>query len=143
MADVSDPKIAAGYQAVRSDADPTNWTLFGYEGNNKIVHQGQGSGGLSELVAQLKDDQVQYGFFNIITGDSESRRTKFVLLTWIGPGVGALKKARTSVHKASVKEICRDFAVELQSDDRDDFAEDVVLDRVTKASGANYNGQGN
>merc|ERR1711974_140783 len=141
MADVSDPAISQGYQDVRNDGSPTNWVLMGYEGNNKIVSQGSGSGGLSELVGKLADDQVQYGFFSVITGDSESRRTKFVLLTWIGPNVGALKKARTSVHKASVKEIVRDFSIEIQSDDRDDFAEDVVLARVVKAGGANYMGQ--
>ena len=141
MADVSDSRINQGYQDVRTDGSPTNWVLAGYEGNNKIVSQGSGTGGLNELVGNLADDQVQYGYFSVVTGDSESRRTKFVLLTWIGPNVGALKKARTSVHKSSVKEIFRDFAIEVQSDDKEDFAEDVVIQKVVKAGGANYMGQ--
>lgn len=34
-----------------------------------------------------------------------SRRAKFAFITWIGPGVGALKKAAVSTDKAFVKEL--------------------------------------
>ena len=34
-----------------------------------------------------------------------SKRAKFALLTWIGPAVGALKKAKVSTDKAFVKEV--------------------------------------
>ena len=41
------------------------------------------------------------------TGDEMSRRAKFAFITWIGPGVSPLKKAKVSTDKAFVKEICR------------------------------------
>ena len=34
-----------------------------------------------------------------------SRRAKFAFLTWIGPSVGALKKAKVSTDKAFVKQV--------------------------------------
>ena len=34
-----------------------------------------------------------------------SRRAKFAFITWIGPSVGALKKAKVSTDKAFVKQI--------------------------------------
>lgn len=39
------------------------------------------------------------------TGDEMSRRAKFAFITWIGPAVGALKKAAVSTDKAFVKEL--------------------------------------
>ena len=80
---------------------------LGYEGNAKIVLQGKGSGGLSELTSEFKDDQCQYAYLRVISGDSESRRTKFVFISWCGEQVGALKRAKMSVHKASVKTVIK------------------------------------
>ncbi len=34
-----------------------------------------------------------------------SRRAKFAFITWIGPSVGALKKAKVSTDKAFVKAV--------------------------------------
>ena len=39
------------------------------------------------------------------TGDEMSRRAKFAFITWIGPSVGVLKKARVSTDKAFVKAV--------------------------------------
>ena len=46
-----------------------------------------------------------YGFARINTGDELSVRAKFVLITWVGPRVGPLKKAKVSTDKAFVKQI--------------------------------------
>jgi Cofilin/tropomyosin-type actin-binding protein len=65
----------------------------------------QGNGGLDELKEQLEDDQVHYGYLRVTSGDSESKRAKFVFISWVGERVGPLKRAKVSVHKASVKQI--------------------------------------
>ena len=36
-----------------------------------------------------------------------STRSKFAFITWIGPNIGPLKKAKVSTDKAFVKEICK------------------------------------
>lgn len=41
----------------------------------------------------------------MITGDELSKRAKFAFVTWIGPSVSALKRARVSIDKALVKEV--------------------------------------
>ena len=51
------------------------------------------------------DDNRVFGYLRFETGDEMSRRAKFALITWIGPAVGALKKAAVSTDKAFVKEI--------------------------------------
>ena len=71
--------------------------VFGYEGNSKIVVKGSGSGGLDELKGSLEDDQVNYGYLRVTSGDSESKRSKFVFISWVGEKVGPLKRAKVSV----------------------------------------------
>lgn len=95
---------------------PTSWVIFGYEGRDKIVPQscgemaidgrtdGEGGPGIDEFLANLKDDEVQFGMIKFTMGDRESKRPKFVMVAWIGPSVGVMKKAKVSIHKASVKE---------------------------------------
>ena len=51
------------------------------------------------------DDDRAFGYLRITTGDEMSRRQKFVLITWAGCNVSALKKARLSTDKSSVKEV--------------------------------------
>lgn len=39
------------------------------------------------------------------TGDEMSKRSKFLLVTWVGLGVSPIKKAKMSTDKALVKEV--------------------------------------
>lgn len=60
-----------------------------------------------------------------------SKRHKFVLLTWIGPEVPALKKAKMSLEKTQVKALVQSFAVEIQSSDLEEMALDSVSNFYT------------
>jgi len=46
-----------------------------------------------------------YGFARVDTGDELSKRVKFVLVTWVGVNVGALKRAKMSIDKSVVKTV--------------------------------------
>ena len=63
----------------------------------------------SELMAFFvyiyADGERIYGYVRFETGDEMSRRKKFAFLTWIGPSVSPLKKAKVSTDKAFVKKI--------------------------------------
>ena len=58
-----------------------------------------------DILSFLDDGRV-YGYVRFETGDEMSRRAKFAFITWIGPSVSPLKKAKVSTDKAFVKEIC-------------------------------------
>lgn len=115
--------------------------LFGYDGPAKIVLKGQGSGDFSELKSEFKDDEVQFAFVRIVTGDEESKRAKFVFISWCGEKVKSLARAKLSVHKADVKNIVRDFALEWHATTQDELNIDNIRAAVIKAGGANYMGQ--
>ena len=52
----------------------------------------------------LAEDQRVYAYVRFETGDEMSRRAKFAFITWIGPSVPPLKKAKVSTDKAFVKQ---------------------------------------
>eukprot|EP01100_Stratorugosa_tubuloviscum_P009437 TRINITY_DN3970_c0_g2_i1.p1 TRINITY_DN3970_c0_g2~~TRINITY_DN3970_c0_g2_i1.p1 ORF type:complete len:146 (+),score=54.13 TRINITY_DN3970_c0_g2_i1:185-622(+) len=138
MCDVSDAGIAAAYQQVRNDSDPTTWAVIGYADKTKLVLQSTGTGGFSEFTAQFSDDQAQFGYCRTITGDSESRRAKFIFVSWVGTRVTPLARARISVHKASVKQVWQSYAIEVQAENLTELSEDSVVARVRAAGGADY-----
>ena len=51
------------------------------------------------------DDDRAYAYARFETGDEMSRRAKFAFITWIGPNVSPLKKAKVSTDKAFVKAV--------------------------------------
>ncbi|PRP88500.1 hypothetical protein PROFUN_03217 [Planoprotostelium fungivorum] len=142
MADVSDPELAQAYQEVRQDSNNTDWVVYGYEGN-AIKVQAKGSGDLDAVKSHFQDDQAQYAFVRVTSGDAESKRAKFVFISWCGEGVGALKRAKMSVHKASVKSVVKDFGIELHATTQADLNAEELAQRVKKASGADYSGNSN
>ena len=68
-----------------------------------------------------------------------SKRHKFVLLTWIGPEVPALKKAKMSLEKTQVKALIISYAVEIQSSDLEEMALDSVSTYSKSAHQIFYN----
>jgi hypothetical protein len=80
--------------------------VFGLE-DKTLVMQGTGSGGLYELKNLLEDDKVQFAYLRVTSGDAESKRAKFVFISWCGEKVGALKRAKVSVQKADVKKVLK------------------------------------
>ncbi|KAH3757440.1 actin binding protein [Pelomyxa schiedti] len=142
MADVSDPALVEAYKDVRSDATPTNWVLCGYPGpnSNKIVVVRKSEGPYEELLAELKEDQCLYAFARFITGDAESKRAKFVFISWVGERVSPIKRAKVSVHKPALQGVFANFALAVHGTTTDDLEESKVRTQLIKAGGANYSG---
>lgn len=71
-------------------------------------------------------------------GDDMSKRRKFLFLTWIGPDVGVMQRAKMSTDKAIIKDVLNNFAVELQAGSDNDLDIELFRDALNKAGGANY-----
>ena len=102
--DMSDPSIESSLQAVRSDTDPTDWCLFGYEGKNKLVLQSTGTDGLAGLTAALSEETVVFGLLRHMHGDQESQRVKFIHVVYAGSSVFGMARGRAQGHKGLVKD---------------------------------------
>ena len=125
------------YQEIRSDEDPTCWAAFAYDGK-LLEEEGKSGDDLADFLECCQDDNRVFGYLRFETGDEMSRRAKFALITWIGPAVGALKKAAVSTDKAFVKEIWKQFGKEFLSDEKKDLNLDKIKADLEKSSGAAY-----
>eukprot|EP01130_Rhizamoeba_saxonica_P003253 TRINITY_DN138_c0_g2_i2.p1 TRINITY_DN138_c0_g2~~TRINITY_DN138_c0_g2_i2.p1 ORF type:complete len:150 (-),score=46.25 TRINITY_DN138_c0_g2_i2:39-488(-) len=136
--------VYEAYEDVRDDSTETNFAVFGYgddlgEGDaNTVTLKESGPGGLEGLKGALVAGQRAYGFLRVISGDEMSARPKFVFIAWVPDGTPIMKKAKVSTDKAFVKEVVRDFAVELLANDLDDLEEELIMKEVRRAGGANY-----
>lgn len=135
---------SAAYEEVRADGVDTDWLLLEYVSDkvDALKLSGKGSGGLSELKEFLKDDQPGFAFLRVTVGNDElSKRAKFVFITWCGPSVKVMRKAKLSVHIANVKKVIQNFAVEISASSKEDLNEKDVVTLVKKSMGANYDAQ--
>jgi len=139
-----DSSVKEAYEDVRNDKTDTNWATFGYAddtngGNpNQITLVSKGSGGYAELAQAFVTGKRLYGFLRYISGDELSTRAKFVFISWVPQGVPIRKRASVSTHKSFVKEVVKDFAIELHAEDLNDISEAEVQKALQKAGGANY-----
>ncbi len=71
--------------------------MIGYSDNTHLRLEAQGSGGISDLISHLKDDEVNYGYLRVTFKEEETTRTKFVLITWKGEKASVLRKVLTFI----------------------------------------------
>lgn len=110
--------------------------ILGYENNTTIKVDGKGKGGVAEGVSHFKENEVQYGFFKVsFVANDETKRTKFVLVSWSGEKASVLRRGKVSVHKASIKSIIKDYAVEVSTSSIEDLTEENF---VAKIKAVNY-----
>jgi len=137
--DIQQEPINAAYEDVRNDSTPTTWALLSYEGNS-IVLNGTGDD-YADFQSKFNDDERLFGFVRMTTGEEpafKSARAKFVLVTWIGAEVNALKRAKVSTDKSLVKNVIKSYALEIQTSDKSELKEGYIKQLLVKAGGANY-----
>ncbi|KAG8939566.1 hypothetical protein FRC00_013787, partial [Tulasnella sp. 408] len=158
-ADLSSPDIQQAYLDVRDDKKPINWMILNYEGprSDVLTLTATGEGGLNELKDKLQDEDCSFAYarveysnvgaaprpqiavsavpgvsFVFCKQDKESKRVKFVLITWIGEKAGIMRKAKISVHTGDVKKALPVFSIEVPARAHEDVDEDHIVTRLRK-----------
>ncbi|KAI8433151.1 hypothetical protein MSG28_013998 [Choristoneura fumiferana] len=128
--------IRAAYEDVRNDTSPTEWAVFKFEGA-RIVCSARGSD-FTEFRTHFSDEERAFGYLRLQMGDEMSKRKKFLFVTWVGPNVSVINRAKMSTDKAIIKDIISNFAVELQLESQSEIDIDQFKDALNRAGGANY-----
>ncbi|EAL45540.1 actin binding protein family protein [Entamoeba histolytica HM-1:IMSS-B] len=120
--------------------EEVEFVVFGVQTQpNKLVVDAKGKGGLEEVKAALKEDALQFAYYRTISGDEESKRVKFVFISWAGEGIKKPKlRAVMSILKGDVKNVINNFHIELHATSLDDLVEDEIAAKIKKAGGADY-----
>lgn len=130
--------LQAAYKDVVDGKTKTNWALFTYEGNsNDIRLAGTGDEGLEELVDELSSGKVMYAFCRV--KDPNSGLPKYVLINWTGEGVNDARKGACANHVSTMANFLKGAHVTINARADEDVEPDSIMEKVAKASGANYN----
>jgi len=129
--------IRQAYEDVRSDTSDTQWAVFKFDESNRLKAAGTGKD-FKDFKASFSNEDRGFGYIRINTGDEMSKRAKFVFVTWVGPSVSVMKKAKMSTDKALMKDIIQNMSVELQFENHSEFSQDFFKSQVDKAAGARY-----
>ncbi|XP_053727615.1 drebrin-like b isoform X10 [Synchiropus splendidus] len=131
------PAITAAYKEVVDEKSDTNWALFTYEGNSNDIRLAEkGDGGLEELVEELNSGKVMYAFCRV--QDPNSGLPKYVLINWTGEGVKDARKGICANHVSSMANFLKGAHVTVNARAEEDVEPEVIMQKVAKASGANY-----
>jgi hypothetical protein len=64
-----------------------------------------------------------------------------VLVPWCGDKVGVMRKAKLSIQISDVKNILRNYHIEVSASSAQDLTENEIMTRLRRAGGANYDRQ--
>ncbi|XP_077354538.1 drebrin-like protein B [Festucalex cinctus] len=131
-------ELMAAYKDVVDGRSDVNWALMTYEGNSNTLRvAAKGGGGLAEMVEELNSGKVMYAFCRV--QEPNSGVPKYVLVNWTGEGVREAHKGLRANHLSTVANFLKGAHVTINARDEDDVDPDVILAKVSKASGANSN----
>uniref|UniRef100_A0A8C4ZN24 Drebrin-like b n=1 Tax=Gadus morhua TaxID=8049 RepID=A0A8C4ZN24_GADMO len=131
------PALTAAYKEVVDEKSSTNWALFTYEGNSNDIRLAEkGDGGLEELVEELNSGKMMYAFCRV--EDPNSGLPKYVLINWTGEGVKDARKGACANHVSSMSNFLKGAHVTINARAEEDVEPEVIIEKVAKASGANY-----
>jgi len=128
--------IQEAYTEVLGDNNDVDWATFIFDGPNLGV-TAKGTD-FDQFKSCFGNDDRGFGYIRVKTGDEMSKRSKFILVTWVGPNVSVMKKAKMSTDKALIKEVIQNLSVELQLETLGEFSMDHFKTEVDKAGGAKY-----
>ncbi|XP_039875219.1 drebrin-like b isoform X5 [Simochromis diagramma] len=129
--------LTAAYKEVVDEKSNTNWALFTYEGNSDDIRLAEkGDGGLEELVEELNSGKVMYAFCRV--QDPNSGLPKYVLINWTGEGVKDARKGICANHVSAMSNFLKGAHVTINARAEEDVEPESIMQKVAKASGANY-----
>ncbi|XP_051964595.1 drebrin-like protein isoform X3 [Xyrauchen texanus] len=131
------PALIAAYNEVVDEKSETNWVLFTYEGNTNDIRLAEKGDGLEELNEELNSGKVMYAFCRV--QDPNSGLPKYVLINWTGEGVKDSRKGQCASHVSAMANFLKGAHVTINARAEEDVEPDAIMQKVAKASGANYN----
>jgi len=139
-ADLTDPAVLESYLRVRNDRDPLAWFILGYTASSqnglKVLKSGNGS--FDECVSNIIED-AQFIYINYKFGDT--RRAKFIFMTYVPETMGGIKKSRVLGHRPAVEKFLKYIHLQWHILDRNEIKQETLDTKLLAIGGANYSVQ--
>jgi len=122
-------------QDIKNPKSSNNWVILGYDKQTpKIKVVKTGAGGFVEMSEELNDAKVLFAFVRFtIRGVN-----KFLYVAWCGEGAPVALKGRFGGHSKDLERVFVGFHVSVNARSEKDVEEKVILAKLDKAMGANF-----
>jgi len=131
-------EMQAAWKKVCDGNDPTDWALYGYEGNTfdlKLISTGED--GIEEMVDDLNANKILYAFIKVM--DPKTSLAKFVFLQWQGESALATKKGKAATHVRDIQKYFHGHHITINARSEDEVCIEDILQKVSKASASQFN----
>ncbi|KAH7821041.1 cofilin/ADF [Monocercomonoides exilis] len=130
---------------IKNDATETNFVVLGYEDgkSNCIQLVAKGTEGIAGVLPLMTPTFMGYAYIRVISGDAESRRPKFIFISFSGESVSLVKKGKMGTHVSSINTLFGYSHIQVQASLPSELDEADLMDKVKKASGADYDSGSN
>ncbi|XP_001604707.1 drebrin-like protein [Nasonia vitripennis] len=129
--------LVAAWQSVVDDKSPTNWAVYGYEGqtnNLKVVSTGKG--GLEEMIEELNSGMIQYAFCRVI--DMKTTLPKCLLINWQGEGAPIVRKGTCANHIRDIERLLKGAHITINARSDEEVEVDLIMDKLSRATASTY-----
>jgi hypothetical protein len=134
---ITSEDVQKAWSSLKSDDGNLSFLVLGYsEDGKELTLVTSGEGGIKGFTEQLKEDQIFYGVFKVLAVDEDSKRTKFVLCTWVGPKVKVTARARVSTHKSVVQNYFQGHHVGIHVSSESELNKEDIVKAMNKATGS-------
>ncbi|MEU5452578.1 cofilin family protein [Streptomyces californicus] len=126
------PEVKAAYEEIRNPGSTTSWAVLGYAGNT-IVVVATGTDHAAFL-GTLRENEAQYAYYRVEVETDSGMRSRFALVSWVGPQTSPLTRGKVSVDKPGLKTVIKDYTAEIATSDRADLDYAAIVQKVRSAS---------
>lgn len=126
----------AAVKAIRMGTDGTNWMILSYVTNSELGVTSKGSGGISELKSNLKQDAVAYAFIAVDDKIDATEMKRFVYIRWVPENVPSMLKGKLTTHRGFVEDWYAPFHLSVNASDDNEITEAVIADKLKHMKGS-------
>ena len=136
-------KPADLWEEIKNDKTTTKWMIATYDGKDvsSATVQKQGTSGLDGLIKAFEPDIVQFAGLKCKAiddrGSIKSIRNKFIFISWVGPNVKPMLRAKVSAHKVDFQQrIITGSHISVHTCDVTDLNEKDLIQQLQSSTGA-------
>lgn len=115
-----------------------------YTGPNTVSYTAHGTGPLSEVVALLKDDQMQYFIVRVPLEDTDTppgaeihvNKIRDASVAWTGPKVGLIEKGKKKSHLGAVQALLVPVHAQLYCTNKANLTEKTLKEKADPKAGS-------
>lgn len=121
------------------EAKAGTFMVLSLDSKKKLEVKAEGVG-FSDFKGSFPDTAVAWGIINVhgvdVRSNVESVRTKIVLVNWVGPKVGGVKRSQALSGKAQVQKVAKGVAITLDAEAVSELTLEAIGKKLLSAGGA-------